>query len=227
MIVSHKYRFIYIKNKKVAGTSVEAFLSQFLGPDDVTTIGKDNAPPNRASFYNHMSLQELARLLPKETYESYYKFCIERHPVDKAVSHYFQIKARGIVHTPEEYVSRFRRFGSNFYRYSLGGDCAVDKVMRFEFLNRDLAHVCARLDIPFKGELTFRLKSNLRDRSVSADDLFDVGVQERIWRAHVLENNLLQWRPPHEVDPDGSLTQRATAKLLRREQRRRQADDHR
>ncbi len=37
MILSHKWRFIFIKNKKVAGTSVEAFLAPTLGPIDILT----------------------------------------------------------------------------------------------------------------------------------------------------------------------------------------------
>ena len=37
MIISHKYRFIFIKSAKVAGTSVEMFLSSVGGPSDVCT----------------------------------------------------------------------------------------------------------------------------------------------------------------------------------------------
>ena len=37
MIISHQYRFIFIKTAKTAGTSVEIALSKFCGPDDVIT----------------------------------------------------------------------------------------------------------------------------------------------------------------------------------------------
>lgn len=37
MIVSHKYRFIFLKTGKVGGTSLEIALSKYLGPDDVVT----------------------------------------------------------------------------------------------------------------------------------------------------------------------------------------------
>ena len=43
MIISHKNKFIFLKPKKVAGTSMEIFLSQFCGDNDVITqIGTEN-----------------------------------------------------------------------------------------------------------------------------------------------------------------------------------------
>ncbi len=37
MLLSHKYKFIFIKTKKVGGTSVEIALSKYLGEDDIIT----------------------------------------------------------------------------------------------------------------------------------------------------------------------------------------------
>jgi hypothetical protein len=37
VIISHSHRFIFIKTMKTAGTSIEAYLSPLLGPDDVVT----------------------------------------------------------------------------------------------------------------------------------------------------------------------------------------------
>ncbi len=45
MIVSHKYRFIFLKNNKCAGSSIEIGLSKFCGPDD---IGAPLAPDEEA-----------------------------------------------------------------------------------------------------------------------------------------------------------------------------------
>lgn len=37
MIISHKHKFIFLKSKKTAGTSIEIYLSRFCGKDDVIT----------------------------------------------------------------------------------------------------------------------------------------------------------------------------------------------
>ncbi len=37
MIISHKYKYIFLKTKKTAGTSIEISLSRFCGPDDIVT----------------------------------------------------------------------------------------------------------------------------------------------------------------------------------------------
>jgi hypothetical protein len=37
LIISHKYKFIFIKNRKIAGTSIETYLSKYKGDNDVFT----------------------------------------------------------------------------------------------------------------------------------------------------------------------------------------------
>lgn len=50
MIISHKHKFIFLKNNKAAGSSIEMALSKFCGPDDVITKLIPEEDEQRASL---------------------------------------------------------------------------------------------------------------------------------------------------------------------------------
>lgn len=68
MIISHRYRLIFVKSSKVAGTSIEAFLSDVCGPDDVVTPlwhpERGHVPRNYQGRFN--PLPELVRKASEE-----------------------------------------------------------------------------------------------------------------------------------------------------------------
>lgn len=92
MIVSHLHRFIFIKTRRTAGSSVEAALSPFLGPLDIVTgslrdgTARQNCPDN---ITGHIGWKKIQCLVGDEVFRSYRVFCIERNPVDKVLSGYF------------------------------------------------------------------------------------------------------------------------------------------
>ncbi|MCB1495590.1 MAG: sulfotransferase family 2 domain-containing protein [Bauldia sp.] len=119
MILSHKYRFIFLKTAKTGGTSTELALSPVCGPDDILAPlsrpeerkRKDSPARNYAlglgrlgirlpgefrhhfpqfyGYYNHMPARQVRRMAGEETWRDYYKFTIERNPWDRQVSFYF------------------------------------------------------------------------------------------------------------------------------------------
>ena len=196
MILSHKYKFVFIKTAKTAGTSIEVFLSKYCGPADVVTPitppieghqprdyqGFINPIPeilerpgklfsalqhtitSREKFYRHMAASEVQQRVPSQVWNSYFKFCVERNPWDKVLSHYHMHAARkGDALSLDEYLAR-GRFPINYFRYTdrSGSKIIVDRVLRYENLLAELGEVFSQLNVPFDGTLGIEAKSEYR-----------------------------------------------------------------
>jgi len=102
MIISHKYKFIFIKPTKVAGTSIEIALAKHCGKKDIITpITKYNPESDdtkynqpirnykELGYYNHMPPGDIKKNVGGKIWDTYYKFSVVRNPWDQAVSRFF------------------------------------------------------------------------------------------------------------------------------------------
>jgi hypothetical protein len=168
MIISHRHRFIFVKTLKTAGTSIEVFLSQHCGPDDVVTPilphVEPHQPRNHEGFFNHMPAHEIRRRVGDPVWNGYFKFCVERNPWDKTLSFYHMQNVRQGGLDFERFLEG-TDFPLNFDKYTEPGDptrLLVDRVLRYERLTEELAEVFGRLGIPFDGSLGVNAKSEYR-----------------------------------------------------------------
>ncbi len=168
MVISHRYRFIFVKTIKTAGTSIEAYLSEHGGDDDVFTPlmppVDGHRPRNHGRLYNHFPAWGLRQLVAPDTWSGYFKFCVERNPWDKTVSDYCMVRHRsggriGFV----DYLDA-GRFCSSWKLYTDADDrtILVDRVLRYERLDAELGEVFGALGVPWKGKLGIHAKSGYR-----------------------------------------------------------------
>ena len=190
MILSHKYKFIFIKTTKTAGTSIEAYLSQFCGDDDVITpiypAVNGHNPRNYGgekinnidqllpheftnltqtnTFKNHMSAKEIEALVQPDIWQNYFKFCVERNPWDKVISSFYMQKIRSsTILTFDEYLAN-GNLPVDTHKWFDGrtGKIMVDEILKYENLECELGRVLKRLGVPFKNGLNVREKSHYR-----------------------------------------------------------------
>lgn len=193
MIVSHAHRFVFLKTRKTAGTSVEIALSTVCGPDDVITPVTEaderlraehggrppqhyESPPLTRKAFNHMPASMTRQLVGREAWDDYYTFSIERNPWDAVVS-LFHWRHRDDPSPPpfadfvrEPVVAELAT--KNFRGYRINGEIAVDRVLRYESLAEGFAEVWLHLRLPGEPRLP-RAKGGARPRGPSYASYYD------------------------------------------------------
>ena len=183
MIISHKYKFIFLKTQKTAGTSIEIALSKYCCENDIITPISSYDEPKRVEygsrgpqnflvpysryscrdwakslverkrrrFYNHIPAFDVRRWIGEEIWNSYYKFCFERNPWDKAVSLYsfWTALSKSQISFEEflwekEVLSNF----SNYPIYTINNELVVERVCRFENLNQEIKDIALKIGLP-------------------------------------------------------------------------------
>ena len=183
MILSHKYKFIFLKTSKTAGTSVEIALSKFCGARDVITpitpadeeirtrLGY-RGPQNftllaSKGFYNHISAHEVSGLVGPDVWNAYYKFCFERNPFERVISLYYFLYTSEPRPTITEFLDAgtHERLRHRGYRlYTVDDRIVVDRVCLYERINADLESLRTRLGLPGKIVLPWAKGTHRKDR---------------------------------------------------------------
>lgn len=220
MIISHKYKFIFIKTVKTAGTSIQVFLSQHCGIDDIVTPvdraenrysprnyrGLFNPLPDLVEqpatiknmkkilsrfikarkFQSHIPASKVKARIPEKIWKEYFKFCVERNPWDKVLSHYYFVAKRYKGYNKnmpfDEYIS-LGELPYNYPKYTdRNGEIIVDRVIKYENLMTELTDVFSFLGIPFDGTLNANEKSHYRNDQRPYQEIYTKEQREIIQR---------------------------------------------
>ena len=194
MIISHKYKFIFIKTRKTAGTTIEYNISKYLGKNDIippsnqsvylsqnfiydTKISKflKKVKLNKISrifenkFSEHEHAFDLKKKIDRNFFDSYFKFCVEREPVDKCISYYFMRKNSSTSTTIKQNMTwddfvQKKRFPIDSNMYSFGNKLLVDKIIKYENLENELTAI-----LKDRGINNFKIEKSVNNSSRGVD----------------------------------------------------------
>jgi hypothetical protein len=147
-------------------------------------------------FYNHMPALLVQKRVPRDIWRSYFKFCVERNPWDKTLSHYHMRAARADEPLSfDDYLAR-GKLPINYPRYTdaSGRQIIVDRVLRYENLDAELGEIFAQLGIPFAGTLGVHAKSDYRRDRTPYQAVFDDRQRQIVEKAFAREIELHGYR---------------------------------
>jgi len=148
----------------------------------------------RLAFYNHSPALAIMKYIDEQIWDNYFKFCFERNPWDKAISYYFYKYRKG----PKPSISEFIQSGevnkvSAFDRYSSSSRIVVDKIYKFEQLDRAMEEIRERIGLIETPQLP-RTKTNYRKEKAEYQDLLSIEDRETIAQVFAREIAYFNYR---------------------------------
>ena len=188
MIISHKYKFIFIKTRKTAGTTIEYNLSKYLGHNDIITPSKQAnylaqnyiQQSSFSKFLNTLNLKKLSKFF-------YFKFTDHMHAIeikkkiDKKIYQTilnFALKENQSTNVFHIILCEKNSQNSNFKRknmswnefvkkkrfpidtnfYTHNNKFIIDKIIRYENLENELSSILNNLGIK-----NFKIKKSVNN----------------------------------------------------------------
>lgn len=217
MLISHPKRFIYLKTRKTGGTSAEIFLEKYCKPPELAeeenhygpalisehgVVGFRGVTTDGQTWYSHMPAERVRDLVDPEVWADYLKFCIVRNPFDRMVSYFWMMvppnlrapasadmaAARTIF---SQWALSAQQLPSDRHIYLIDGKPCVDRMLRYEKFDEELASVCAHLGLDADLARLGRYKSEFRARKESYRDYYSPEARARVEREFAADLEML------------------------------------
>ncbi len=163
MIISNKYKFVFVHIWKTGGTSIRAALEKYA-----------DFSSEEGSAEQHLKASEIKKDYFKENdWDNYFSFAVSRNPYDWVVSvyHYITQNKENSRHKEVKDMGSFREFIKKEMRKDKtsqkdfitddDGKLLVNFVLKFENVEKDFEEVCRKIGI--KEKLPHMNKSSRRD----------------------------------------------------------------
>ena len=146
----------------------------------------------RKKYYNHMPASEIKSYVSSQIWNDYFKFCIERNPFDKIVSHYYWAGGDPKFGTIEQYLDEegYRELKGH-KMYTIKDQIAVDQIIRYENLQEELERIQKKLKLPSSLQLpSYKAKSNTRIDKSPYQEKISLQARQKI-------ESLFHWEIQH------------------------------
>ena len=220
VLISHRYKFIYIKNVKVGGTSVESFFGQFCVDPKKTynfphkqkakiskfgIIGCRAVNIKNTKWKPHASATKIMKKMKNmnmgNKFNKYTKFCVVRNPYDVEVSKYYwynrkKKKDDGTYSISfKDWVRKVKNANTNFRIFSINGKSVCDYYIRYENLQEDIIKLCKILNITdYNINDLPSLKSNVRDKEKHYSEFYDEETRKIVYEKYKKEFDLFGYK---------------------------------
>ena len=169
MLISDSHKFIFLRMRKVASTSMRAILQPLCIPEPESKFAhllsraRLEWDYHRYVFRAHDNILAAKRRMPAENFEDYFKFAFVRNPWERLVSEYEFILTRP-EHGRYKRVKSLANFNefihmqiprSDAYQLNMlcdrKGRLLMDFVGKLENLDQDWQTACTRAGIPYQA----------------------------------------------------------------------------
>jgi hypothetical protein len=188
MIISHRHKFIFVKTRKTAGSSIEKYLINYLGSTDICTGSDSDGTPrlNTTEWNGHRGYKWISHNFPNE-WNSYYKFAVERNPWDKVVSLYYFYQKR----KPKKVQKGFDHFvktlknQNDWSMYAHKDQIKVDCLINYSNLHNSFLDI----PIPYNNELLKTFVKSDTNREKDYKKMYSEETKElvRIYYKNVID----------------------------------------
>jgi hypothetical protein len=196
MIYSKEHDFLYLKNRKVGGSSTEICMSEIMPDNSIVTpvrpLDKRHKPRNYSGFYNHMSYKEVSYKIDLSNTLS---CVVVRNPYDSVMSDFFlQLNHSKQIDNIFDYRDLAKLYFKNNIRkewlksskhiYTINNEVCVKKIIKYEDgieneINKVLNNFDLKLIIDIKQK-SFRPK-NIDYRDIFSKDHIKMIQNEWSW----------------------------------------------
>ena len=173
MLVSHTYKFIYLKTRKTASTSVEGVLERYCTPPNHEPAHKQAELRSEYGYVSgragletpkdflsaHAPASDIRAKVGNEIFDSYRKIYCIRNPFDKVVSWFWHVMPKDVRDEVQDDFEASRKLFSTWLRmrptlnvdraYYRNGKNVFDAFrIRYEHLSDDMVKLLEELGIP-------------------------------------------------------------------------------